>query len=78
MDSTKRKKEKKMKVGKGIKMNRKANSLMENFQHGNILVFFFVVVVFKPKGTHSAAEGKHGFSNLSPCWGRGLRASLAR
>lgn len=39
MDSTKRKKEKKMKVGKGIKMNRKANSLMENFLHGNILVF---------------------------------------
>ncbi len=28
--------------------------------------------------TYSAAEGKHGFSNLSPCWGRDLRASLAR
>lgn len=50
MDSTERKEERKMKAGKGNKkMNRKANSLMEIFLHGNILVFF---VYFKPKRTH--------------------------
>lgn len=38
MDSTERKEERKMKGNK--KMNRKANSLMEIFLHGNILVFF--------------------------------------
>ncbi len=58
----------------GQEMNRKANSLMEKIQFCMEISVFLV----NQGNTYSAAEGKHGFSNLSPCWGRGLRASLAR
>lgn len=72
MDSTERKEEKKMKAGKGNNNEQEGQFTDGNFSAWKYPCFCFVFY------TYSAAEGKHGFSNLSPCWGRGLRASLAR